>query len=75
MIILIFFVKLKSKMYTFIREDNHESKNAKDINKNVVYDQLNYEVYQNALFKRIMYQTRNEHNSKQKPFCSIVKNY
>ena len=53
-------------MYTFIREDNHESKNAKDINKNVVYDQLNYEVYQNALFKRIMYQTRNEHNSKQK---------
>ena len=38
-------------MYTFIKEDNHESKNAY-INENVAYDQLNYEDYENELFKR-----------------------
>ena len=32
------FVELKSKMYTFITDKNHESKKAKDINKNVLDD-------------------------------------
>ena len=30
------FVRLQSKMYTFIKEDHNESKKAKDTNKNVV---------------------------------------
>ena len=38
-----FFVAVKSKMYTFITEDNHGSKKAKDINKNVFGDELKYE--------------------------------
>ena len=39
------FVVLKSKMYTFITGDNHESKNLKGINKNDVDDKLKYEEY------------------------------
>ena len=34
------FVRLKSKMYTFKKEDHNESKKAKDINKDVVDDEL-----------------------------------
>ena len=30
------FVRLKSNMYTFVTESNNESKEAKDINKNVI---------------------------------------
>ena len=32
------FGRLKSKMYTFVTDDNYESKNAKDINKKVTDD-------------------------------------
>ena len=32
------FAELKYKMYTFITDKNHESKKAKDINKNVLDD-------------------------------------
>ena len=39
-------------MYTFITEDNHESKKEKDIMKNVVDDKLKYEDYKNVLFNR-----------------------
>ena len=39
-------------MYTFITEDNHESKKEKDIMKNVVDDELKYEDYKNVLFNR-----------------------
>ena len=39
------FVELKAKMYTFITEDNNESKKAKGINKKVVFDELKYEDY------------------------------
>ena len=49
-----FFVAVKSKMYTFITEDNHGSKKAKDINKNVFGDELKYEDYKNVLFNRGM---------------------
>ena len=35
--------RLKSKMYTFIIEDNHESTRAKSINKNVIDDELRFE--------------------------------
>ena len=45
------FVGLKSKMYTFIIEDNHESKKAKGIHKNVD-DQIKYEDCKNILFNR-----------------------
>ena len=38
------FVKLKAKMYTYITEDDHECKKAKDIN-----DKLKYEDYKNVL--------------------------
>ena len=34
------FVGLESKMYTFITEENHESQKAKDINKNLVDNEL-----------------------------------
>ena len=37
------FVRLKSKLYTFITEDNDKSKKAKDINKNVADHELKYE--------------------------------
>ena len=43
---------LKTKMYTFITEYNHESKKAKGINKNVVHDELKYEDYKNILFNK-----------------------
>ena len=47
------FVGLKSKFYTFITEDNHESKKAKDINKNVADDEeLKYEDCKNVLFNK-----------------------
>ena len=54
------FVGLKSKMCTFIKEDNHESKKAKGINNNVVDDELKYEDYKNVLFNRSY--TRHEMN-------------
>ena len=34
------FVGLKSKMYTFIAEDNHEAKNLKGTNNNFVDNEL-----------------------------------
>ena len=37
------FVRLKPKLYTFITEDNHKSKKAKGINKNVADHELKYE--------------------------------
>ena len=46
------FVRLKSKTYTFITEDNHKTKKAKCINKNVINDELKYEDYKNAFFNR-----------------------
>ena len=45
------FVGLKSKIQTFITEDYHECKVAKDINKNIVDDELKYEDYKNGLNK------------------------
>ena len=64
------FVGLKSKMYTFIKEENHESEKAKEINKNAVDDELKYEDYKNVLFNRsyIRHKTnriqRKDHNVK-----------
>ena len=46
------FEGLKAKRYTFITEDNHEGKKVKDINENVVDDELKYEDYKNVLFNR-----------------------
>ena len=37
-----FFAELKSQMYTFITEDNHESKKARGANKNFVDNELKY---------------------------------
>ena len=37
------FVRLKSKMYIYLTEDDHESDKAKAINKNIVTDKLKYE--------------------------------
>ena len=39
-------------MYTFITENNRESKKAKDINKNVLDDELKYYNYKNVSFNR-----------------------
>ena len=44
------FVGLKSKIHTFIRKDNHKSKKAKDINRNVIDNEVKYESYNNVLF-------------------------
>ena len=38
------FIELKYKIYTFITEDNDESKKAKGINKNVVDDELKHKI-------------------------------
>ena len=46
------FAGLESKMYTFITEVSHESKEAKGINKNVVDGKLKYEDYKNALISK-----------------------
>ena len=46
------FVELKSKIYTFITENNHESKKAEGINESAVDDELKYEDYKNTLFNR-----------------------
>ena len=46
------FVGLKSKMYNFITDDNHESEKEKWINKNVADDELKSEDYQNVLLNR-----------------------
>ena len=46
------FVGLKSKMYNFITDDNCESEKEKGINKNVAYDELKSEDYQNVLLNR-----------------------
>ena len=46
------FARLKSKQQSFITEDNHDSKKAKDIYKNAVGDKLKYEDYKNVLFNR-----------------------
>ena len=46
------FIGLKAKMCTSITEDNHESKKAEGINKNVVDDELKYEDCKNILFNR-----------------------
>ena len=46
------FTGLKPKMYTFMTKDNHESKKAKNINKNVVDDELKHEDYKSVLFNR-----------------------
>ena len=54
------FAGLESKMYTFITEVSHESKEAKGVNKNVVDGKLKYEDYKNALIRKsYMRQERN----------------
>ena len=45
------FVGLKSKIYTFITEDNHKSKKAKGVNKNDD-DELKCEDYKYFLFNK-----------------------
>ena len=54
------FVGLKSKIYTLITEEKHESKKAKNINKNVIDDELKYEDCKNVLFNKSY--MRNEMN-------------
>ena len=46
------FVELKSKIYTFTTEDNHEFEKAKGISKIIVDDELKYKDYKNCLFNR-----------------------
>ena len=46
------FEGLKSKMYTFITKENHESEKAKCINKKFADDELKYEDYKNVSFNR-----------------------
>ena len=46
------FAGLESKMYTFITEVSHESKEAKGVNKNVVDGKIKYEDYKNALISK-----------------------
>ena len=46
------FIGLKFKMYTFTTEDNHESKRAKCINRNVVSYELQCEDCEIVFFSR-----------------------
>ena len=43
------FVGLKSKMNIFFTEDNYESKNAKDIDNNVIAGELKYKDYKKLI--------------------------
>ena len=47
------FTEVNPKMYTFIIEDNHESKKAKGSKTNVNDDGLKYENYKYVLFNRL----------------------
>ena len=47
------FTEVNPKMYTFIIEDNHESKKAKGSKTNVNDDELKYENYKYVLFNRL----------------------
>ena len=40
-------------MYTFIAEENRESKKVKGINENVTDDELKYDDYENVSFNRL----------------------
>ena len=44
------FVGLKARKYKYITEDNHDCKDAKGINKNVVGHELKFDDYKNVLF-------------------------
>ena len=57
------FAGLESKMYTFITEVSHESKEAKGVNKNVVDGKLKYEDYKNVLISK-SYMRRERNNEK-----------
>ena len=46
------FVGSKSKLHTFVTEDNHDSKQVKGINDIFVNDELKYEDYKNVLLNR-----------------------
>ena len=46
------YVGLKSKIYTLIAANNHESKKAKGINQNFLDNKLKFENYTNILFNR-----------------------
>ena len=54
------FVGLKTKMYSFITQQNNEFTKSKAINKNFVSDKLKYEDYKNALVNKSY--TRHEIN-------------
>lgn len=50
------FVGLRSKLYAFKTDDNHEEKRAKGISKNIVKQTINIEDYKAVLFNReVMY--------------------
>ena len=41
------YVGLKSKMYAFVTEDNYECRITKNINENIIDDEVKYEHYKN----------------------------
>ena len=57
------FIGLKSKLYTFVTEDNYESRKAKGINKNLLHDELKYDDCKNVC-SIDLYETQNEQNWK-----------
>ena len=60
------FVGLKFKMCTFLAENNHESKKAKGIIKNVVDNELKWGDYKNYLLNKSYMRHKKEWNSKRK---------
>ena len=45
------FIGLRSKMYSYIKEDNRVEKTAKGIKKNIIKGNIKHEDYKNVLFK------------------------
>ena len=45
------FIGLRSKMYSYIKDDNNEAKTAKGIKKNVIKKDINHDNYKETLFK------------------------
>ena len=60
------FVGLRSKMYSYIKDNNKGGKTAKGIKKNVIKEDITHEDYKDTLFNnKEMYQ--NENNQKSEP--------
>ena len=58
------YVGLKSKTYAFVTEDNYECRITKNINENIINDEVKYEHYKNIWYN--IYKVWKKENSMQR---------